>query len=177
MEDHFNFKLPPPPKVNFPYIAEESSESFKRKKSPSISATKSSKSSAMQRMKSNQKERKRNVEIKDAFHRLQRTIPYVPHDFKLPKVKTLRLAMNYIQYLSDIINEQDQSNSNSPPPCKLQTTTVRLNDFSQIVDNELQAKNTYKERAEAILTVSKLNKFSGLTKITEKSFHQIYATQ
>jgi hypothetical protein len=45
------------------------------------------------------KERKRTVSINTAFSKLRGRIPNVPTDTKLSKIKTLRLATAYIQYL------------------------------------------------------------------------------
>lgn len=38
--------------------------------------------------------------LSSAFYRLKTIIPWVPHDTKLSKLDTLRLARNYISYLS-----------------------------------------------------------------------------
>lgn len=37
--------------------------------------------------------------LSSAFYRLKTIIPWVPHDTKLSKLDTLRLARNYIAYL------------------------------------------------------------------------------
>lgn len=153
--------------VNFPYVAFRQPKPKKKIAPKPISNAK--------RIRSNQKEQKRNMAINTAFQRLQQTIPHVPVDYRLPRVKTLRLAMNYIQHLSNTLNASSppipSSSSTttttivdgpSSPSTVYQTsvqfgnfhsttTTVRFNDFSQIVENELQTKNTYSERAEELM--------------------------
>lgn len=57
----------------------------------------------------NKKERKRTVSINTAFSLLRDHIPNVPIDTKLSKIKTLRLATDYISYLMTLLET-----SNSP---------------------------------------------------------------
>ncbi|XP_052793117.1 heart- and neural crest derivatives-expressed protein 2-like [Mya arenaria] len=59
------------------------------------------------RTSANRKERRRTVSINNAFSNLRGTIPNVPSDTKLSKIKTLRLAISYISYLSDILDKGD----------------------------------------------------------------------
>lgn len=64
----------------------------------------------IQRVKANKKERRRTQSINQAFNELRRHIPDVPSDTKLSKIKTLRLAISYINHLTSTLNgEQDQS--------------------------------------------------------------------
>lgn len=44
--------------------------------------------------------------LSSAFYRLKTIIPWVPHDTKLSKLDTLRLARNYIAYLSATLDGQ-----------------------------------------------------------------------
>lgn len=62
----------------------------------------------VQRVKANQKERRRTQSINNAFNELRRHIPNVPSDTKLSKIKTLRLAISYINHLSAILNPHHQ---------------------------------------------------------------------
>ena len=53
---------------------------------------------------SNKKERRRTQSINNAFASLRDCIPNVPTDTKLSKIKTLRLATSYIDYLMQVSN-------------------------------------------------------------------------
>ncbi|TRY73191.1 hypothetical protein TCAL_00943 [Tigriopus californicus] len=56
---------------------------------------------------SNKKERRRTQSINNAFANLRDCIPNVPCDTKLSKIKTLRLATSYIDYLMTLLNTND----------------------------------------------------------------------
>lgn len=58
-----------------------------------------------QRNLANRKERKRTQTMNSAFEDLRQHIPNVPVDTKLSKIKTLRLAISYIRYLMDVLEE------------------------------------------------------------------------
>ena len=53
----------------------------------------------------NKKERRRTQNINSAFADLRGCIPNVPMDTKLSKIKTLRLAISYIQHLMQQLND------------------------------------------------------------------------
>ena len=53
----------------------------------------------------NRKERKRTLTMNSAFAELRDHIPNVPTDTKLSKIKTLRLAISYIRYLMEILDD------------------------------------------------------------------------
>lgn len=55
------------------------------------------------------KERKRTETMNLAFASLREHIPNVPTDTKLSKIKTLRLAISYIRYLMEVLDEEDES--------------------------------------------------------------------
>ncbi|XP_017042732.1 heart- and neural crest derivatives-expressed protein 2 [Drosophila ficusphila] len=55
----------------------------------------------------NKKERRRTQSINNAFSYLREKIPNVPTDTKLSKIKTLKLAILYINYLVNVL-EGDQ---------------------------------------------------------------------
>ena len=59
------------------------------------------------RTSANKKERKRTVSINAAFSNLRGSIPNVPSDTKLSKIKTLRLAISYISYLNEVLEKGD----------------------------------------------------------------------
>lgn len=56
------------------------------------------------RSSANKKERRRTQSINNAFAELRDCIPNVPPDTKLSKIKTLRLATSYIDYLMAILH-------------------------------------------------------------------------
>ena len=62
---------------------------------------------------SNKKERRRTQSINNAFASLRDCIPNVPCDTKLSKIKTLRLATSYIDYLMQMLNSENVISSNA----------------------------------------------------------------
>ncbi|KAK6014324.1 Helix-loop-helix DNA-binding domain protein, partial [Ostertagia ostertagi] len=65
------------------------------------------------RLRSTLKEKKRNIEINDAFEKLQRQLPHVPSSTRLPKIKTLRLALKYIEHLNTILSGHNENKGKS----------------------------------------------------------------
>ena len=59
------------------------------------------------RTSANRKERRRTLSINNAFSNLRGSIPNVPSDTKLSKIKTLRLAISYIAYLNEVLEKGD----------------------------------------------------------------------
>lgn len=59
------------------------------------------------RTSANRKERRRTLSINNAFSNLRCSIPNVPSDTKLSKIKTLRLAISYISYLTEVLEKGD----------------------------------------------------------------------
>lgn len=59
------------------------------------------------RVTANRKERRRTLSINNAFQELRDCIPNVPSDTKLSKIKTLRLAKSYIEYLMALLAQDD----------------------------------------------------------------------
>jgi len=70
----------------------------------------------IQRTKANKKERRRTQSINQAFGELRRHIPDVPSDTKLSKIKTLRLAIGYINHLTDTLNKGAQCGAQLEAP-------------------------------------------------------------
>ncbi|KAK0428862.1 hypothetical protein QR680_011051 [Steinernema hermaphroditum] len=111
------------------------------------------------RQRSNINERKRNRDMNSAFdllqskmasriyslyltliHLFQSHIPMLPPPEKqrLSKIRTLRLAFQYIDFLKRILSDQ---NCETAPPRAIE-------DFANIVRSELTIRNSYSERAE-----------------------------
>lgn len=59
------------------------------------------------RVTANKKERRRTQSINNAFADLRNRIPQIPQDTKLSKIKTLKLATDYIEYLMKVLQEND----------------------------------------------------------------------
>lgn len=59
------------------------------------------------RVTANKKERRRTQSINNAFADLRNRIPQIPNDTKLSKIKTLKLATDYIEYLMKVLQEND----------------------------------------------------------------------
>ncbi|UYV66144.1 PTF1A [Cordylochernes scorpioides] len=57
-----------------------------------------------QRHAANLRERRRMQSINDAFEGLRAHIPTLPYEKRLSKVDTLRLAIGYIAFLSELVN-------------------------------------------------------------------------
>ncbi|PIO62153.1 Helix-loop-helix DNA-binding domain protein [Teladorsagia circumcincta] len=89
------------------------------------------------RLRSTLKEKKRNIEINDAFEKLQRQLPHVPSSTRLPKIKTLRLALKYIEHLNTILSGDKQIMSdymsNPRPLC--------VEDFAAVAMQEIQVSS------------------------------------
>lgn len=78
---------------------------------PTLTAAETTNSAEVPRGPANRKERKRTLTMNSAFAELRDHIPNVPPDTKLSKIKTLRLAISYIKFLMEIL---DESNDGKP---------------------------------------------------------------
>lgn len=66
----------------------------------------------VQRHAANMRERKRMQSINEAFEGLRHHIPTLPYEKRLSKVDTLRLAIGYIGFLTEIINSDTRHSEN-----------------------------------------------------------------
>lgn len=93
----------------------------KRQRSNSIRSETSNETSKSEdetndhRTLANVRERQRTQALNDAFNALRRIIPTLPSD-KLSKIQTLRLATKYIDFLCQILNNDDM-NPNAAASC------------------------------------------------------------
>ena len=90
----------------------------KRQRSNSLRSEASSKSEDEandHRTLANVRERQRTQALNDAFNALRRIIPTLPSD-KLSKIQTLRLATKYIDFLCQILSNDDM-NPNAAASC------------------------------------------------------------
>ncbi|KAH8394218.1 hypothetical protein KR215_007760, partial [Drosophila sulfurigaster] len=72
----------------------------------------------------NKKERRRTQSINSAFYKLRGKIPNVPSDTKLSKIKTLKLAISYINYLEDVLDGDQDPKSGFQADLKLSNRKV-----------------------------------------------------
>ncbi|TKR63112.1 hypothetical protein L596_026987 [Steinernema carpocapsae] len=98
------------------------------------------------RYRSNVNERKRNRDMNSAFDSLQAKMSHIPmlpppEKQRLSKIRTLRLAFQYIDFLKRILNDQNQACENVSPPRAIE-------EFANVVKSELTIRNSYSERAE-----------------------------
>ncbi len=70
-----------------------------------------------QRQAANQRERKRMQSINEAFEGLRAHIPTLPYEKRLSKVDTLRLAIGYISFLTELVQTDGNSKENIGAPC------------------------------------------------------------
>lgn len=80
----------------------------------------------------NLKERRRNHALNEAFETLKNQIPVVSSDTKLSKIKTLRVATAYINYLNSLLDSPQAPSS--------------MTDLMTVVSEEINRKNSYTER-------------------------------
>lgn len=69
------------------------------------------KSTPTQRVAANIRERRRMCSLNAAFDRLRRRVPAFPHEKKLSRIQTLRLAIKYILFMSETIAAAEQSDA------------------------------------------------------------------
>ncbi|UYV78804.1 hypothetical protein LAZ67_16002840 [Cordylochernes scorpioides] len=81
--------------------------------------------SKYRRKTANARERTRMQEINTAFERLRNVVPHYKDgadNSKLPKITTLRLAVNYIAELTHILNQSDDNTSGHPAADSLESS-------------------------------------------------------
>ncbi|MCP9264304.1 Helix-loop-helix DNA-binding domain protein [Dirofilaria immitis] len=125
------------------------------------------------RNQSNRKERKRNEEMNNAYARLQRCVPHIPHDQKLAKIKTLRLAMLYIRHLEAVVNGSVTIRSSSSQELR----PLEVEDFASIAIAEIQARNNYKDKIFTYLAEKELKRGIRTEDICRQTIPERYALQ
>lgn len=68
---------------------------------------------SQQRQAANMRERRRMQSINDAFEGLRLQLPTLPYEKKISKVDTLKMAIGYINFLTDLLNKDTRYNSHS----------------------------------------------------------------
>jgi transcription factor 1a len=64
-----------------------------------------------QRQAANMRERRRMQNINDAFEGLRSQLPTLPYEKKISKVDTLKMAIGYINFLTDLLNKDTRYNN------------------------------------------------------------------
>lgn len=78
-----------------------------------------------QRQAANMRERRRMQSINDAFEGLRAHIPTLPYEKRLSKVDTLKLAIGYINFLSELL-KSDKNSCNPDGSIKMPTVNGRI---------------------------------------------------
>ena len=68
------------------------------------------KTTPAQRSAANIRERRRMSSLNVSFERLRRRVPAFPHEKRLSRIQTLRLAIMYISFMGDLLANQDMDN-------------------------------------------------------------------
>ena len=93
------------------------------------------------RVSANKKERRRTQSINTAFSDLRTAIPNVQPDTKLSKIKTLKLATKYIEFLMDILAKDDSTAMPSAFKAEIIKTRKDHRDLMKV-----NASSTWKEK-------------------------------
>ncbi|XP_064614440.1 pancreas transcription factor 1 subunit alpha-like [Liolophura sinensis] len=88
-----------------------------------------------QRQAANLRERKRMQSINDAFEGLRTHIPTLPYEKRLSKVDTLRLAIGYIGFLTELVQTDVHSKENIHHQLGEQPRKVIIHCHRGIVDD------------------------------------------
>ena len=65
------------------------------------------KTTPAQRVAANVRERRRMCSLNTSFDKLRKRVPAFPHEKRLSRIQTLRLAMFYIAFMTEILTGQD----------------------------------------------------------------------
>jgi hypothetical protein len=68
---------------------------------------------SLQRQAANMRERRRMQNINEAFEGLRSQLPTLPYEKKISKVDTLKMAIGYINFLTDLLNKDTRFNNQS----------------------------------------------------------------
>jgi hypothetical protein len=83
------------------------------------------KTTPAQRIAANVRERRRMCSLNSSFDKLRKRVPAFPHEKRLSRIQTLRLAMFYISFMTEMLTGQDiqtlikrhqQQTSQNPQP-------------------------------------------------------------
>ncbi|RNA11872.1 pancreas transcription factor 1 subunit alpha-like [Brachionus plicatilis] len=100
---------------------------------------------SQQRQAANMRERRRMQSINDAFEGLRLQLPTLPYEKKISKVDTLKMAIGYINFLTDLLNKDTRYNSQSSANKEVKKFIYLFKQFeytSEIVGHSLSWKNS-----------------------------------
>ncbi|CAF0950242.1 unnamed protein product [Brachionus calyciflorus] len=100
---------------------------------------------SQQRQAANMRERRRMQSINDAFEGLRLQLPTLPYEKKISKVDTLKMAIGYINFLTDLLNKDTRYNSQSSASKEVKKFIYLFKQFDytqEIVGHSLSWRNT-----------------------------------
>ena len=97
-------------------MSEDGGSASKRKRMSKPTMTQSFEELQNQRVLANVRERQRTQSLNDAFSSLRKIIPTLPSD-KLSKIQTLKLASRYIDFLYQVLRNDDIDAKTMPASC------------------------------------------------------------
>ncbi|CAF1409758.1 unnamed protein product [Adineta ricciae] len=134
--------------------------------SPSKSAT----GGMQQRNAANARERARMRVLSKAFIKLKTHLPWVPHDTKLSKLDTLRLATSYILHLTQILDNDELSLQTVSTPATTTTTTTTAS-------ISIQAPNSFSWPYSSCHRASSLCSMNGRLSTSSSTANHCYSNQ
>ncbi|XP_021956305.1 pancreas transcription factor 1 subunit alpha-like [Folsomia candida] len=112
-----------------------------------------------QRQAANMRERKRMQSINDSFEGLRAHIPTLPYEKRLSKVDTLKLAIGYIKFLTDMAQADHGSENKGPapePPKKVVVQSHRGSDFGPVGGHSLSWSSEKGDRYGSSVMIAKV---------------------
>lgn len=80
--------------------------------------------SVAQRRAANIRERRRMFNLNSAFDKLRKKVPTFAYEKRLSRIDTLRLAMTYIRFMTELLNGNKMDPFTSPPPLSNQVSRI-----------------------------------------------------
>ena len=126
-----------------------------------------------QRQAANMRERRRMQSINDAFEGLRIHLPTLPYEKKISKVETLKLAIGYINFLTDLLNKDTRYSSQSSSSKEVKKFVYTFKDFDYASNSLIGHSLSWKNSRELNLTqnrtfVSKLWHITSIIKADEE---------
>lgn len=113
---------------SFSFMDENSCDSLSPRRGSSRGARSNSQLS-YQRQAANLRERRRMQSINDAFEGLRLQLPTLPYEKKISKVDTLKMAIGYINFLTDLLNKDTRYNGQSSANKEVKKFIYLFRDF------------------------------------------------
>lgn len=88
--------------------------------------------SSIQRQAANMRERRRMQSINDAFEGLRLQLPTLPYEKKISKVDTLKMAIGYINFLTDLLNRDTRYNGQASSNKEIKKFIHVFRDFGEL---------------------------------------------